>query len=247
MSTPRIRIRSHRSGRMSLDAMLAIEAAVDRSLTEGSVDDAELRLRATANLDDSGPFAVVQANARINGQSLRAQVTAPTVSDLPGAIADRLKAQIIALHSSWAPRTGPQDERLWPARTVRPAPERQLVRLKSVDLEALEPTEAMRRMDQGDYNFYLHRSLATNETCLLYRVGPTGYRIATPSHHSRPSGLVAPLTWDPQAPLHFDVSGAVQHLNRTDFPFLFYTGDAGATVMYRRYDGHYGLICENAR
>jgi hypothetical protein len=231
---------------MSLNAMLDIEAAVERLLADGSIIEAELRLRATTSAEDLGRYAVAQANASINGQRFRAQVAAPTAADLPDAIADRLRAQIIALDSNWAPRTGPQDERQWPARQVRQATERQLVRRKFVDLEALAPAEAMQRMDRGDYNFYLHRGLENAETCLLYRVGPTGYRIATPSHHARPTGLVAPLTWDRQAPLHFDVGEALEHLNRTDFPFLFYIDGASATVMYRRYDGNYGLICESA-
>jgi hypothetical protein len=174
---------------------------------------------------------------------VRAQVSAGDLGAVVEAVVARLGAQLAALTHDWAPRVGPQEEKGWPSRSARPSDDRELVRVKSFTLDRMTAHEAVRHMDAMDYNFHLYADAETSEGCLVYRIGPTGYRVATPNTHlGPPADLTRPLTWQPHAPSRLTEVEAVEHLGRTDFPFVFFYHGEVARVMYRRYDGHYGLI-----
>ena len=208
---------------------------------------ADIRLRLTWHPDDRPRPAVAQVNADVDGHALRAQVSAGDLDVLVSAAVDRTHAQLAALAQDWAPRVGPQETGAWPSRVARPSGERELVRIKSFSLDRLTSREAARHMDAMDYNFHLHANAETGEGCMVYRIGPTGYRMSTPDAHlGPPAGMTPPLTWQPQLLSRFTQVEAREYLDRTDLPFVyFYEGDV-ASVMYRRFDGHYGLISGRA-
>jgi hypothetical protein len=60
----------------------------------------------------------------------------------------------------------------------RPADEREIVRHKSFALVAETPDEAAFEMDVLDYDFHLFIDVDTRLDSVLYRAGPTGYRLA---------------------------------------------------------------------
>jgi hypothetical protein len=123
----------------------------------------------------------------------------------------------------------------------RPADEREIVRHKSFALVAETPDEAAFEMDVLDYDFHLF--IDTRLDSVLYRAGPTGYRLARTAPGPVPSAAV-PLTVTPQPAPRLKVTEAVARLVLTGWPFVFFVdADSGrGGVLYHRYDGHYGLI-----
>jgi hypothetical protein len=236
------------TGVVPLPVQAEASHAVGAAFEAADVRGADVRIRLTWNPDDRPRPAVAQVNATVDGRALRAQISAGDLGSVVGAVVERVGAQLAALAHDWTPRVGPQEEKAWPSRHARPRAERELVRSKSASLNRLTAHDAARHMDSMDYNFYLHASAETGEGCLVYRIGPTGYRVSTPDAHlGPPAGLTPPLTWQPKVLSRFTEVEAREYLSRTDLPFVyFYEGDA-ASVMYRRYDGHYGLISGRAQ
>ncbi len=101
-------------------------------------------------------------------------------------------------------------------------------------------------MDLLDYDFHLFTEKGTGTAGVLYRAGATGYRLA----------LVAPALADQLSPyaLPANISRhpvpclteeeAADRLGLLGWAFLFFIDAAQgrASVLYHRYDGHYGLI-----
>ena len=150
--------------------------AVSAAFQKADARTADIRLRLTWHPDDRPRPAVAQVNADVDGHALRAQVSAGDLDVLVSAAVDRTHAQLAALAQDWAPRVGPQETGAWPSRVARPSGERELVRIKSFSLDRLTSREAARHMDAMDYNFHLHANAETGEGCMVYRIGPTGYR-----------------------------------------------------------------------
>lgn len=97
-----------------------------------------------------------------------------------------------------------------------------------------------------DYDFHLFTEKGTGFAAVLYRVGSAGNRLA----------LVAPVPVDLLSPYQQPVTissqpvpcltqdQAIERLGLLGLPFLFYidAAEGRASVLYQRYDGHYGLI-----
>ncbi|WP_307849677.1 sigma 54 modulation/S30EA ribosomal C-terminal domain-containing protein [Qaidamihabitans albus] len=81
---------------------------------------------------------------------------------------------------------------------------------------------------------------------MLYRAGATGYRLAqvTPLKHGQLSMFQLAVTISAQPAPLLTTGEAVDRLNLTGLPFLFFLdADRGrGSVLYHRYDGHYGLL-----
>ena len=231
------------TGAVPVTFQAQVSGAVEATFEAAAVRDADVRIRLTWDPDDSPRPAVAQVNALVGGSPLRAQVSASDLDSVVASLHERLGAQLIALGHDWPPRLGPQEKNRWPERSARPASERELIRNKTFHLARCTAREAMRHLDAMDYNFHLYESAETGEGSLVYRIGPTGYRLATPTAHLRPpEGLTPPLTCHHERVSRYSVDDALEVLNRTDFPFAFFYDADVARVLYRRFDGHYGLI-----
>ena len=81
-------------------------------------------------------------------------------------------------------------------------------------------------MELLDHDFYLFTDLETDTDAVIYRRPDGGYELA---------GQPAPMLTEAQARERLDVGG--EH-------FVFYREPVGGRgrVLYRRYDGHYGVI-----
>jgi ribosome-associated translation inhibitor RaiA len=128
----------------------------------------------------------------------------------------------------------------------RPADERQLVRHKSYSLARETPDEAAFEMESMDYDFHLFTDLATGQDTVIYRTNPHGYRMAQvqPSPDLISPDAAVPLTLSTiPAPL-MSVPEAEERLDITGFPFAFFADETSGrgSILYHRYDGHYGLI-----
>jgi ribosome-associated translation inhibitor RaiA len=201
--------------------------------------------------------ATAQANLDLNGRLVRAHVAAETMDEAIDLLADRLRTRLERMALDWEARrartTSPQPHE-WrhgdepshrPGYYPRPPDERQIVRHKSFALAVETPDEAAFEMDAMDYDFHLFTDVADGLDAVIYRAGPTGYRVARTGPPAPAAGPTAiALTQSAQPALELTVNEAVERLDVTGWPFVFFVNpdsDRG-NVLYRRYDGHYGLI-----
>lgn len=200
---------------------------------------------------------VAQANLDVNGRLVRAQVAAPTMTEAVDALDDRLRSRLARSAQHWEARRGrryhpdphewrhgdPPSE--WQPWFPRPAEERQIVRHKSFTPPCCTVDEVAAQMNELDYDFYLFTELGSGQDSVLYRAGPTGYRLAQlpPRPDAVAPGQLSLTISERSAPL-LTAQEAVERLNLTGLPFVFYLdGDHGrGRLLYHRYDGHYGLI-----
>ena len=100
--------------------------------------------------------------------------------------------------------------------------------------------------DTFDYEFHLFTEIGTTFASVLYRGGPTGYRLAlvTAVSPEQLAPFELPLTISSQPAPCITVEQATERLGLLGLPFLFFIDAAQgrAGVLYHRYDGHYGLI-----
>lgn len=201
---------------------------------------------------------IAQAVLDIDGTPLRAHTTAHDVWEALDLLEDRLRDQLehfterrLALRKRGAQA---RESREWrhgdaPARRPpyfdRPPDDRQLLRRKTFALHKLSAEEAVEEMDRLDYDFHLFIGADSGAACVVAR-RPDG-RVAISSVGSLPP-LPDWLVADPAPVPTLEETQALEHLNITDAPYVLYrdatTGTA--TVVYRRYDGHYGLITADA-
>lgn len=203
---------------------------------------------------------VARACLDLNGRPVRAHAAAPTVKQAVDRVRDRLRHRLQhpdPAVGSWeerrgqAPSTEPHEWRHGQAPSHRPpyravpAQEREIVRHKSLALHHCNVDQAADLLEDMDYDFHLFTEVGTDQDSVIYRAGDTGYRLA---QLQPASGSVAdhtlPLTISPQPAPVLDTEEAIARMAFLAEPFLFYLdGERGrGAVLYRRYDGHYGLI-----
>jgi ribosome-associated translation inhibitor RaiA len=216
------------------------------------------RVRLTESRDPAVARPVIaQGNLDLNGRVLRAQVAAPTAHEAVGLLEARMRRRLDKMARDWQARRGgmpdaaPHEWRhineptLRPEYYPRPESERQVVRHKTFAPAELTPDEAASDMDLLDYDFYLFTDADTGQDSVIYRAGPTGYRLARvdPDPVRIPDTAVPLTLSDRPAPL-LTVAEARKQLDATGLPFLFFAEPASGRgrVLYRRYDGHYGLV-----
>jgi Sigma 54 modulation/S30EA ribosomal protein C terminus len=114
----------------------------------------------------------------------------------------------------WRHGDPPSELRPW---FSRPAQERQIIRHKSFTLPRCTTDEAAIEMDELDYEFHLFTEHGSGQDSVLYRAGPTGYRL-TPQ-----PDLVAPgyLPVTISTPTHHR-DETIQRLSLAGLPFVFY-------------------------
>ena len=103
---------------------------------------------------------------------------------------------------------------------------------QSLDLELL------------DHDFYLFKNRETGEDNVVARSGRSGYELLEPSATCSLTETVATIRHSPTRPPTIDPEDAVGLLDLGDLPFVFFVDPdtRRGQVVYRRYDGHYGLI-----
>ncbi|MGE2832440.1 ribosome hibernation promotion factor [Mycobacterium sp. SMC-4] len=214
------------------------------------------RVRLTRRHDPAAERPVVaQANLDVHGRPVRAQVEAATAREAIDMLESRVRRRLEHLAERWeAPRGpgaappwrhGPESER--GSRSFgTSAPEPNIVRRKSYAMAPCTVDEAVTEMELLDYDFHLFSESGSGAAAVVYRSGPSGYRLA----------LVAPELAEAVAPYQKPVTvsshplpclreqDAIERLTLLGHPFLFFIDAAQgrAGVLYRRFDGDYGLI-----
>jgi ribosome-associated translation inhibitor RaiA len=202
------------------------------------------------------PFTA-QLNLDLNGRPVRAQAAASTAREAIDVAQARLRRRLPELARHWeavrggVPSPAPHEWRHAsepahrPPHFPRPPAEREVVRHKSFTLARESVDDAVVEMHQLDYDFHLFTEAGSDEDSVVYRAGPTGYRVA--QVHPRPDRVppsAVPLTVSQHPAPRLTVPDAAERLELTGLPFLFFAAaDTGrGCVLYHRYDGHYGLI-----
>jgi ribosome-associated translation inhibitor RaiA len=218
--------------------------------------DARLRLRYEPDPARERP-ATAEATLDVNGRAVRAHVAAATMREATDLLEARLRRRLEHLaerDQSLELRhrdAGPGEWHHGDARARRPeyfdrTPEdREVVRRKAFVLEAESPDEAAFDLELLDHDFLLFRNADTDEDDVIYRLDEGGYALIQPTHDDRTlRSCVAPIRPSPLTPAPMDLGAATRLLDLGDEPFVFYIDQRTrrGNVVYRRYDGHYGLI-----
>ncbi|WP_369185132.1 sigma 54 modulation/S30EA ribosomal C-terminal domain-containing protein [Streptomyces sp. Y1] len=227
-------------------------AAVAAAAGQGTLVEAlRIRLAAAAGGLLAHDGVLAQVNAEVDGRRIRVQAAAAGPGDPLDRVAEALRARIRAATGAWVPRP-------WAASAVPPAPvpvglpaegTRHIVRRKRPWLVRCTPEAAARTMDAMDYDIHLFTDPATGTDAVVYRVGPTGYRLA----RTLPAGPAArrrtPITLSPHGAPRLTEEEAVDRLTAAELPFLFFAHPANGRgrVLYRRFDGNLGLIAGRDR
>jgi hypothetical protein len=221
------------------------------------------RIRVIRHLDPARALPVVaQANLDVDGRFVRAQLSARTAREAVDLLHDRLRRRLQHLlertEGNWEDRRARRsaaDEHEWrhgdqPAQRLpyypRQPEAREVVRHKTVTPALSGVDRAAADMEDMGYDFHLFTEAGTGQDSVLYRSGPTGYRLAQLAPQS--DALLAPHTLlvtvsDTPAPA-LSVAEATERMAVWDEPFLFFQDrERGrGALLYHRYDGHYGLI-----
>jgi len=216
------------------------------------------RVKLSWEPDPAQPRPVVaQAVLDVNGDLVRVQVVSRTVPEAIDALVRRLHDRLEHrarrhefLHRSDG-RARPGEWRhgdLPTARTgyfERPVEERQLVRHKTFAVGELTPDEAIFDMEQLDHDFYLFCDLASGLDSVVERAGDGSYRMTrTTRSDVDPGPTAAAISLSSSAVPRLRLAQAIERLDVGEEPHVFFVDAATGrgNVVYRRYDGHYGLI-----
>ena len=217
------------------------------------------RVKLTKHQDPAVARPVVaQANVDVDGRPVRAQVEGVGAREAIDRLEARLRHKLERIAEHWQARrgtlpvAGPHEWRHEsepthrPSYIPRPEDERRILRHKAHTLATSTVEEAALEMDLLDYDFHLFIEAGTNQDSVIYRSGPTGYRLAQvkPLPAPRLAEFELPVTLSPQPAPRLTVEQATERLGLLGLPFVFFV-DADQNrgcVLYHRYDGHYGLI-----
>lgn len=220
-------------------------------------------LRAAVKLSEHADPAVArrvvaQANLDVNGRLVRAQVQAGTAREAIDLLQARLRRRLERNAQHWQAKRGGvpmPGGREWrhesethdrPKYFPRPESERRIMRHKSYSLPTCTVEEAALEMALLDYDFHLFTEEGTKQDSVLYFGVPGEYRLAQidPGHADELAPFELPVTISPQPAPSLSVEQAIERIGLLGLPFLFFvdTSRGRGSVLYHRYDGHYGLI-----
>jgi hypothetical protein len=229
------------------DVLLRVAGVAPRPVLHAR---ATLRLHADPALERP---AVAKASLDVSGRPVRAHVAARRMPEAIDLLEERLRRNLDdfdELARAHRHETGEVPPGEWrhasrptarPEYFPRPPEEREVIRRKTFALSALTPEQAALEMFLQDLDFHLFTNADTGEENVVYRRpdGTTALMQITPTLGGTPPFAVDPVP----APVML-IDGAAERLNLTGEPFVFFV-DAQTrrgNVLYRRYDGHYGLI-----
>lgn len=198
--------------------------------------------------------AVANASLDVGGRIVRAHVAAEQMPEAIDLLERRLRRNVEAVeevarahrHDSDVARPGEWRHGSLPAERPeyfpRPAEERELIRRKTFALSTLTPDEAALEMNVLDYDFHLFTNAETGDENVVCRVPDGTISLIAISPVS--CETAATITIDPVPAAVMLPEDAIERLNVTGERFVFYVEaqTRRGTVLYRRYDGHYGLI-----
>jgi hypothetical protein len=237
------------------DIAYARHAVTEAPWREAGADHLRIKL-AEYRGGDRETVAVAQVNAELTGRMVRTQASSGTVA---GAVDLAVTEFGPRLHRLWWRLTrseaGPPSYlgEPWDPRAAHTIPSvvkvggkaRRLARHKSCPPAVQDLGAAALTMDLRDYDFHLFVDGASGQDAVATRGGAAGFRLAADHPHllgGIPEGV--PVADAPVRLPSLTMPEAVRALDLRDVPFLAFTGvgSGRAAVLYRRFDGHLGLL-----
>ncbi|MGZ8567285.1 MAG: sigma 54 modulation/S30EA ribosomal C-terminal domain-containing protein [Actinomycetota bacterium] len=199
---------------------------------------------------------VVAATLDVNGYPVRACAAGQIATEAIDLLEERLRRQLVQAHQRIAflrrRHTGVAAPGEWrhgdeptarPAFFPRPVEEREVLHTKTPSLDRCTPEHAAVQMEMLDHDFHLFIDSATGREALVQRLPDGGYALSrAPGEGDRPHDVAGFRTG--AGPPTLTMESAVERLNGTDAPILFFVevGTSRGAVLYRRSDGHYGVV-----
>lgn len=233
------------------------EAKIDPLRTLGSDPVLFARIELTAHADPARERpAFAKAEFDVNGRLVRAHVTATAMFEAIDLLESRLRERLErAAHYEEAKqlRYRGGDEKVWrhgeyspprPSYYPRPVEDREIVRHKTFAAGEMTPDEAAVDLELLDHDFFLFTNLETGADNVLSRASESEYELIEPTPTCSLEEQAATIRRSPLRPTVMTTDDARELLNLGDEPFVFFLDPGGqrGQVLYRRYDGHYGLI-----
>ncbi|MGW7331181.1 sigma 54 modulation/S30EA ribosomal C-terminal domain-containing protein [Streptomyces sp. NPDC054840] len=200
--------------------------------------------------------ATAEAVVDVNGQLVRAHVAANTMFEAVDLLQERLAARLARprRYGAGDPHGNDPRTRTWrygaghdhrPYRHHLPVEERRIVRHKSFGLVHQTPEDAVIDLEAMDHDFWLFTDLPSGRDSVVYRDVRTGrHRMASLGPLGQEREVDGLLGVSAVPVPTSSVTEAVSRLHLTGLPFVFFndTATGRGSVLYHRYDGHYGLI-----
>jgi len=199
---------------------------------------ARLKLTQSTNPSVRRP-ALAQVNVEVNGRPVRAQVAAEGMREAIDLLMARLQSGLLhhAVDVRDARRGSGRRHRVVETghghRPERFLEDREVVRHKTYAAPSTTSDEAVVEMELMDYDFLLFTDSDSGQDSVVYRTDPQGHR------QDRLDGSAD----TPPAPM-LSLAEAQVRLEASGESFLFFADQetSRGNVLYRRFDGHYGLI-----
>jgi ribosomal subunit interface protein len=216
-------------------------------LTDKPILFAQVKLTLEPNPASQRP-ALAEATLDVNGSQVRAHVAADQFDEAVDLLEGRLRRNIAKAADRvdretvrHAPEGRPPHR---PEHLDRPVDEREVVRHKTFALEPMRWDEAAFDLEVLGHDFYLFTELDTGVDCVVTHTDGVGTEVL-PGDDAVAAALtgVPGLHVGPIAPV-LGLDEAVERLDVGHEPFVFFVDPdtARGQVVYRRFDGHYGLI-----
>jgi hypothetical protein len=202
---------------------------------------------------------IAKAGLNVNGRWVRAHVAAPQFDEALDLLQARLRRGLEILSERRLARrmgTGAPAPGSWrhgdmptarPSYYPRPAAERELVRRTSYAIVGQTLQEAAIDLELLDHDWILFVETSTGQDAVLARAAHDYRLIVAGDRDPDISGSI--LTVERGGPVAtMTLADAIQALELSGEPFLFFVdADTGrGSVVYLRYDGHYGEVVPSA-
>jgi ribosome-associated translation inhibitor RaiA len=200
--------------------------------------------------------AIAKASVDVSGAVVRAHVADADLETAVGLMCDRIRRSIRKLaerRETATRRSGVASEGEWrhgdmpldrPEFFPRPAEERELVRHKSYSILSMTPEEAAFEMEMLGYDFHLFTDAGTGSDCVIARRDDGELELVSgdPEVGKGPAGEPAELPVRGVATM--SQSDARTTLDASTVSFVSFVDDSDERLrlIYRRYDGHYGMV-----
>jgi ribosomal subunit interface protein len=199
--------------------------------------------------------ARAEAEVDLQGRLVRARADGPSITAAVDELAERLKRQlrryvdrlVTRQREPAAAPAGEWSHRSWspprPPSFVRPLEEREIIRRKTFAVGPMSIEHAADALEDLDHDFLLFHDAETDADAVVYWRDDGLLALIEPRWAQSPDNH-GPVQEQSRFSSPIDLQAAVAEMNTVSHRFLFFENEATGrgNVIYRRYDGHYGLI-----